>query len=512
MKFARIGLGLPVGLAGLIGLAGLLACNSGVAEMQGGPGPPATSTVPGLPVFPGAEGFGTTTPAGRGGRVIAVTTLADHGPGSLRAALNTRGARTIVFRVGGTIRLREDLYVNYPNVTIAGQTAPGDGILIRDGGLVVLVPHVLVQHLRIRPGEGKSDPENNDAIAVLGAHIGGKSGAHHVVLDHISASWGEDETISVWYGAHDVTISNCIISEALSSGRRGVGHSAGLLVGDPANRVSMRGNLLAHNDFRNPLIKKGGTHDFIGNVVYDWGVEASMIFDTDSTTRVDFIGNRYLAGPSTNPETKEIRIESYPRGKGNTRPKLYLDGNTGPHRANDRVDWIELISLDIDKSAIEGETRSEKIAWAKRTFFAASALSAPASRVPPDVLEHVLAHAGATRPLRDSVDRRIVEQVRRRGGKIIDSVAQVGGYPTMRSGQAPPDSDGDGMPDTWERARGLDPSQSADGARDSDADGYTNLEEYLHSLLSDEGRPKTGGNDPAPSDGAKNSGGVLKQR
>jgi len=151
----------------------------------------------GLPVFPGAERFGTRTPAGRGGRVLEVTTLADSGPGSLREALEQPAPRIVVFRVTGTIELKDFLTINRPFVTVAGQTAPGGGICLKNAGLTITTHDVLVQHLRIRPGiEGDITPEYNDAVAILGRH-GEIDGASHVVLDHVSASWGEDETVSV---------------------------------------------------------------------------------------------------------------------------------------------------------------------------------------------------------------------------------------------------------------------------------------------------------------------------
>ena len=153
----------------------------------------------GLPVFPGAEGFGTRTPAGRGGKVIEITSLADDGPGTLRAALQDPSPRIIVFRVAGTIELRGELAIAQPFVTVAGQTAPGGGISIKNAGIGISTHDVLIQHLRVRPGkEGRVNPENNDAISILGRH-GNVGGAYNVVLDHISASWGEDETISTWY-------------------------------------------------------------------------------------------------------------------------------------------------------------------------------------------------------------------------------------------------------------------------------------------------------------------------
>jgi len=184
----------------------------------------------GLPVFPGAEGFGTRTIAGRGGKVIEVTSLADDGPGTLRAALNDPFARIIVFRIGGTIELKSELQINQSFVTIAGQTAPGGGICIKNAGLTIIAHDVLLQHIRVRPGnKGPVDADINDAVSILGQH-GDSEGAYNVVLDHISASWSEDETVSTWYGAHDITISRSIVSEALNRSRhRKKTHSAGLL-------------------------------------------------------------------------------------------------------------------------------------------------------------------------------------------------------------------------------------------------------------------------------------------
>ena len=173
----------------------------------------------GLPVFPGAEGFGTRTVAGRGGKVIEVTSLEDDGLGTLRAAVNHPLARIIVFRIAGTIELKSELQIKHPFVTIAGQTAPGGGICIKDAGITIITHDVLLQHIRVRPGnKGPVDADINDAVSILGPHAG-TDGAYNVVLDHISASWSEDETVSTWYGAHDITISWSIISEALNRSR-----------------------------------------------------------------------------------------------------------------------------------------------------------------------------------------------------------------------------------------------------------------------------------------------------
>ena len=424
----------------------------------------------GLPVFPGAEGFGTDTPAGRGGTVIEVTSLQDRGAGSLRAALNASGPRIIVFRVGGTIELVEPLFINHPFVTVAGQTAPGDGICLKNIGIAITTHDVLIQHLRIRPGnQGKIEPDNNDAVSIMGHH-GEISGAHHVVLDHISTSWGEDETISTWYGAHDITISWSIISEALNRSRhRKKTHSAGLLIGDSSYHVSVHHNLMAHNDFRNPLIAKGGTHDIVNNVVYNWGILPAEIVDEHSNSFLNFVGNVFRAGPSTQPGNYEILISP-----GQGVPKLYVEGNIGPHRPDASADEWTCVGYGYGDQGTAPEIYriSQRYASPPVTVYTAKT-----------AVELVLAQAGATMPSRDTVDARVVSEVRDGTGKIIDSPQDVDGYPVLASGVPPADSDHDGMPDDWESAQGLNPTDPLDGNGDRDGDGYTNVEEYLHSLL-----------------------------
>jgi pectate lyase len=289
----------------------------------------------GLPVFPGAEGFGTRTIAGRGGKVIEVTSLADNGPGTLRAAVNEYYPRIIIFCVSGIIELNSELQILHPFVTLAGQTAPGGGICIKGAGIAIMTHDVLIQHIRVRPGnKGPVNADINDAISIMGKYGGQNDDAYSIVIDHVSASWGEDETLSTWYGAHDITISWCIISEALNRSRhRKRTHSAGLLIGDSSYHVSIHHNLLAHNDFRNPLIAQGGTHDIVNNVIYNWGVLPAEICDYDSNTFLNFIGNYFIAGPSTNPGPFEIL---FPEGN----PKIYVEDNIGPHRPDPNMnDW-----------------------------------------------------------------------------------------------------------------------------------------------------------------------------
>ncbi len=422
----------------------------------------------GLPVFPGAEGFGTRTIAGRGGKLIEVTSLAGDGPGTLRAALSEPYPRIIVFRVSGIIQLKSELQILHPFVTLAGQTAPGGGICIKGAGVTVMTHDVLIRHIRIRPGnKGSVDAEVNDAVSILGKYAGQNDDAYNVVVDHVSASWGEDETVSTWYGAHDITISWCIISEALNRSRhRKKTHSAGLLIGDSSYNVSIHHNLLAHNDFRNPLISQGGTHDIVNNVIYNWGVLPAEICDYDSNTFLNFIGNCFIAGPSTNPGPFEIL---FPEGN----PKVYVKDNLGPHRPDPNMsDWA-IVGFRWGEEGIAPEKHRSltKFVTPPITF-----------TKPVEARDIVLAQAGATAPLRDAVDRRIVNDVRDRTGSIIDSPEDVGGYPELASGTPPVDTDHDGMSDDWELKNGLDPKDASDGNGDLDRDGYTNIEEYLHFL------------------------------
>jgi pectate lyase len=434
-------------------------------------GPRALPPDAGRPVFPGAEGFGTRTAAGRGGKVLFVTSLADSGPGTLRDAVNQPFPRTIIFRVGGTIELESELQIQQPFVTVAGQTAPGDGILLKNAGMTIFTHDVLVQHLRVRPGDrGKGNPENNDALGILNTGSG-RDEVYNVVVDHCSFSWSEDETVSTWYAPRDITLSWCIISEALNRARHPKKtHSAGLLIGDGSDRVTVHHCLLAHHDFRNPLITGGGTHDFINNVVYDWGKIPVEIQDRHGfSTFVNFIGNRYVRGPSTESPGREIALD--PRTSPDS-PKLFVADNLTPHRASATADeW------DIVGAGYSGKP-------AARTHQASAPFStAPVRRTPAaDIVEPVLLAVGATRPIRDAVDARIVSEVRTGEGRIINSPEDVGGYPRMQNGEAPKDSDSDGIPDEWEKAHGLNPQDPSDASRPRTGTGYTNLEEYLHSL------------------------------
>jgi hypothetical protein len=443
------------------------------------PSPPECPLPTGLPVFPGATGYGTTTPAGRGGRVIEVTSLADSGPGTLRDALNEPGPRTIVFRVGGTITLQAGVDVLEPFLTVAGQTAPGGGVMINGAGLSILTHDVLLQHLRIRPGAiSPINPEDNDAVTVLG-YLGS---GYNVVVDHVSMSWSEDEVFSTYAGAHDVTLSWSLVAEPLRLSRHQKGaHSAGVLFTDGARCATMHHTLVAHAGFRNPLLQGLGRFDVVENVLYDWGELATEVRDLGAVSQVNLVGNVYRPGPSSQTAWRQVNV-----GVGHpvnqlikpeslystaTHPRLFAFENFGPARPDATTDEWSIASWSFGTEDLPDDYRSP-------TPFETPAVP----RILGSVVDAVLAGTGATLPERDAVDARVVTEVVTGGGRIIDHVEEVGGFPTLAPGTPPPDADHDGMPDTWENAHGLNPADPSDGAADRNGDGYTNLEEYLHSL------------------------------
>jgi pectate lyase len=436
----------------LAGLLGWFALTLAVA---------AADPTPAVPSFPGAEGFGSRTPGGRGGRVIPVTNLNADGPGSLHAALSAAGPRIVVFRVGGVIALTRPLAITEPFVTVAGQTAPGDGICVRGAGLVVQTHDVIIRHLRFRVGDAEDgpDPENRDSLGIANR----RTAPFAIIFDHCSISWAIDENLQLWYPCHDVTLQWCLISESLHRSRHPKGpHGMGLLVGDHAQRVSVHHCLFAHNDARSPLLKGGTSTEVINNVVYNWGSQATAMGDLEKSgpSHAHLLANLYLPGPQSGTR-RGITISRAHLTDGS---RFLVRNNIGPGRPNDTGDdWL----------AVNGDPKWRASEW----VFAPSGVTTTSAD---SILEPVLEHVGATLPKRDPVDERVVASVRARSGSIIHSQTEVGGWPDYRSAAAPADTDRDGMPDAWEREHGFDPENPADGSRDADADGYTNVEEFLN--------------------------------
>jgi pectate lyase len=442
-----------------------------------------------LPAFPGAEGFGAHTAGGRLGRVIAVTNTNDSGPGSLREAIEASGPRIVVFRVGGTIVLLEDLRILNPFITIAGQTAPGDGIALRGGPLTVRTHDVIIRGLRIRVGADEcptcTDPEKRDGFRLSQAP---GSEVFNVVIDHVSVSWALDEGASTWINdvlgtrpVHQVTVQWSLIAESLHCSVHPDGcHSMGFLVGDHTQNITLHHNLLAHNNDRNPLIQADSVSDLVNNVVYNWGIRATQFHDPQALglpACANVIGNAFRPGPDTRRCTDDP--SAYRRGitirsSLSTDSKFYLEGNIGPNRPTDTGDQWAVASGDGNACVpVPADYR-----WPEPVV---TRTVTPHS--PSEAIDLVLAGAGAVTP-RDQLDQLIVESVINETGHIIDSVDQslVGGWPVYAPGTPPADSDQDGMPDTWEVQAGLSPDDPADASQVAPS-GYTWIEEYINSLL-----------------------------
>ena len=405
----------------------------------------AAEPAPRQKAFPTAEGFGQWSAGGRGGKVIYVTNLNDAGPGSLREAVETPGPRTVLFKVSGTIELESGLRITEPFITIAGQTAPGDGICLKNYELYVRTNDAIIRHLRVRPGA--QQPGERDAITLRSAT--------NTIVDHCSASWAVDEVLSTTYG-EDVTVQWCLITEALheSTHHKGNHGFGGLIAGD---RISYHHNYYAHNRSRNPRPASGFT-DFRNNVIYDWDHEAGYA-GTVNKQRVNYVANYLKPGP----DTETGRYVAFHTGGPDT--WLFADGNVVEGALPDGGD---------NRAIINVRTRGN---LADEPFDVVE----PRTQTATKAMEAVLADAGATLPKRDVADARIIDDFRNGTGGFIDTVDDVGGWPTLATAEAPADSDGDGMPDVWEQRHGFDDAVSADGNGDRDGDGYTNLEEYLNA-------------------------------
>ena len=444
----------------------------------------ATKTInPGLsliPVFPGAEGFGSMTIGGRGGQIIEVTNLNDSGPGSLRAAISAEGKRTVVFRVAGTIELESSLVITNPYITIAGQTAPGEGITLRDinsavDALMRIETHdVVVRYLTLRAGP----PSAGDAMMIQASNA---HDTYNVMIDHNSMSWAVDRDLATWYDVHEISIQWNIFSEGLNCSIHPKGcHSKGVLIGgyasdenknNPgANNISLHHNLMAHDGERNPYIEAAGVVDVVNNVAYNPFGTFSHIDMVDQLVPdlVNYIGNYYKPGPDT-----EVKYGIRAINPGTPGAGIYVQGNIGPQREDDSQPEINIITPDSRQFVVSKPFPADPITTT-------TALQA---------YDQVLAGAGANMglncdgtflPRRDAIDTRIVKEVQDGTGKIINDPSEVGGWLTIPPADPCADSDHDGMPDLWEQKYGFNPTNPSDGSTDTDGDGYTNFEEFLN--------------------------------
>lgn len=420
----------------------------GTAAGTAGSSPGTAGSSPGKPpgdancaeseliAFPCADGYGKKSLGGRGGNVYEVTTLNPSGPGSLGAAINASGPRTVVFKVAGNIE--GSFSINNDFITIAGQSAPGDGVCIK-GNLSIRASDVIVRYIRVRPNA------TGDAIT-------GGGGSSRVILDHISASWSGDEVLSV-YGGDNTTFQYCMISEAASSD-----HRFGGIWGNDYG--SYHHNLFAHNASRTPRWASPGSghNDHRNNVIYNWGHNSS--YGASGRDTINMVANYYKPGPATESGVID-RI---------------VDPNSGSwYVAENVVVGSETVTND-NWLGVTGGTR----------------LTGPWDAMPirqqtaEQAYETVLRQVGCVLPKRDSVDARIVEEVRNGtatygSNGFITRPADVGGWPELASGTPSEDSDHDGMPDSWETANGLNPNDPEDRNR-TDAVGWTMLENFLNSI------------------------------
>jgi len=434
--------------------------------------------------FPTAEGYGKFTKGGRGGVVYEVTNLNDSGEGSLRAAIDATGPRTVVFRISGTISLESPLKIKNPYITIAGQTAPGDGICIKNHQLSIDADHVIIRHIRVRHGDESG--EDYDAIG----------GRYHnnIILDHVSASWSVDECVSI-YHCDSITVQWCIISESMSKSNHVKGsHGFGGIWG--SNFGTYHHNLLAHHSSRNPRMASGsGNTDYRNNVIYNWGYQSlyggekyQQGNDKFNFSNFNIVANYYKPGPATKPGEVMYRIANPSFRSKEDYGKWYIAENT--------VVGNKSVSVDNWNGGVQTNLAFEKIKlkqpWPSMPIIQQTAEEA---------YKAVLDNAGAKLPKRDAIDVRIIDEVR--GGYatyegnsykknhqvadsskvcgIIDTQNDVGGWPDLKSKPAPNDTDHDGMPDEWEDKNNLD-KDNPDDRNIVAADGYTMLEKYLNSF------------------------------
>jgi pectate lyase len=423
----------------------------------------ATTAENRLTAFPGAEGFGAYTPGGRGGKVLLVTNLNDAGPGSLRAAVEAQGPRIVVFRVAGIIELKSKLTVRNPYLTVAGQSAPGDGVCLKNRPFNVGTHDVIVRYLRCRPGD--QTREEMDAIWV--------AGCQNVILDHCSASWANDEVLSVTQDpTRDVTVQWTMITESLNRSYHHKGaHGYGSLISGSGG-ISFHHNIYAHHNSRNPRPggyegRPGPIVDFRNNVIYDWGMTCG--YSGSERVRINYVGNYLKPGPSTWP-----RALARAFNPGGPETFLYVAGNYLVHHPTQTADNWRMIH-PWEKAPPD----FIRLIREARPFPFASVETDRAVQA----YRKVLRGCGATLPVRDAVDARIIQDISAGAGHIIDSQTDVGGWPDYRSADPPADSDLDGMPDSWEKAHRLDPKDPSDAAKPSaDGSGYTNVEEYINGI------------------------------
>ncbi|MCI0628781.1 MAG: hypothetical protein L0387_45250 [Acidobacteria bacterium] len=442
-----------------------------------------------VPAFPGAQGGGAGSVGGRGGVVIEVTNLNDSGPGSLRAAVNASGPRTVVFRVSGAIELQSVITVTNPCLTVAGQTAPGGGILLSGKNMtqdmVIIRAHdVIWRYTRIRKGYNASTAYG------LGAGFRVNEGSYNVMVDHNSVSWNQDEGIGAYRNTtapvNNITLSWNLVAEGL------VPHSTGYLTGaetkawaDGMTDIDLHHNLTMNDSHRNPLLNNKSSR-VVNNLFYN---QASYVTQVGGGIQADIIGNKYRKGPLFGQSAVHHEVQAFDGNDSNANgpPAIYLSGNIGYSQPSSTGDQWLLTKMVAGGHGVE--TGDVPAAWRRTSPLPGTRhpiIAEPVQNIESSILPIVgasrrLAADGAWVSARDSVDTRLISQYQNNTGNnfLLTNDSQVGGFPVIASGTPYPDADHDGMPDAWETARGLNP-KVADNNGDADGDGYTNLEEFLN--------------------------------
>lgn len=412
--------------------------------------------------FPGAEGFGKYTTGGSGGEVVIVSNLNDHGPGSFRHAVDEiEVPRTIIFTVSGTIFLETPIEIDHGNLTIAGQSAPGDGICIAGAGIDMEADNVIIRYLRFRPGDNAG--RETDALTI--------KRSHNVIIDHCSMSWSTDETCSC-YDNSNFTLQWCLISESLNKSVHHKGsHGYGGIWG--GKKASFHHNLLAHHKSRNPRLHGSRYHkepalekaEMVNNVIYNW---SSKCIYGGEAGNYNITGNYFKPGPATSVKKSTQILEPYDPYSNYFFSENYIEGNADATVNN-------LLAVYSDDSTM-------------MEYFATEPVFEPGmvSENPQTAYQKVLKTAGASLS-RDAVDQRIVKEVENGsfnfGNKgIIDTQHQTNEWPQLKQGKLYADTDHDGLPDHWEKKHRLDPENPEDSKLIQAESGYSNLEIYLNSL------------------------------
>lgn len=405
--------------------------------------------------FPGAVGYGAHARGGRGGKIMPVTTLGDDGPGSLRACVEAQGPRVCVFRVSGVIRFtKRPPRITNPYLTIAGQTAPGDGItLAHSGGAVGLTPlliknthDIVVRNIRVRADLSGTERGSEDSFTI--------ENSARVILDHVSSSWARDELVNGYADNDWITISNSIFAYGIPKHDK-----CALLASDPTNaqHFSFVGNICAHNGDRNPDINfpPGSCVEVLNNVFYNAQSEFAEIWESYGGTPVSIAGNVFKAGPNTSPSTVGVVRQSIgSKGPG----AIYLNDNV------------------FDGNFVQVTTSAQGISRPSPTC--------PLTITP---LNAQVAYASAlarsgTWP-RDAIDAQVVSDVRNRTGRIVKAPGVI---PAFGKATPYPDSDDDGMDDRWEQANGTN-AAAYDPWEDADRNGLNNFDSFIEHLNKERG-------------------------